>query len=759
MPLGNPFFVEEVLKSIVASGEIFALGGQWGRKPLSQLHVRRTVQAAVSQRVNQLTPDAQRLLNIAAVVGQRWDFAVLQHLTGFDDATLVEHIKAMRVAQLVIEESADTFAFRHALTRQAIYTSLLTRERVVLHGAIGMALEHLYAHQFRPRLTDHSSAISASLAYHFFEAGMWEKVWVYARQAGERAQLQDTPRASVEQWTHAIEAATHMGDTSITAVRLARGQAYETLGQFDAAHQDFRLALEEARVMGDSRTEWRSLLDLGFLWTSRDFNVARDYFDQALAIARTMSDSLVLAHTLNRVGNWHVNCEQPSVGEALHREALNLFESLHDQQGIAATLDLLAGSLFLGGDISAGMAYYAQAADRFRVLNDRRGLSSSLVWLVHRATVLNSMLVSAPAVVCVHVGEEALDLAREIEWRAGESFAQVVLGMCCAQLGDYGRCFTLLRDGVAMSQEINHVQGAIVGMFGLGAAYLDVLALGQAQSVLEDGRTLTQPVNILFGDRLYAALLALTHIELGALAEAQSVLDAAIDATLNAMPARCTLAQRLCWLARAELYVASSRALDGLAIVQQLIDQVERTTQDGVNVAPRLLKLQGDAFAALQLNTDAEVAYREAAKAAAHLGAQPQLWRIQLALGRLCLAQSRRFDAEAHFASARDTITALARAIPDPAIRESFLASAMTRVPTGATLTPLRAAKEAHAGLTERERETAILVARGLSNREIAEALSISQRTAGAHVGNILAKLGFAARAQIAAWAVEKKLL
>jgi non-specific serine/threonine protein kinase len=47
------------------------------------------------------------------------------------------------------------------------------------------------------------------------------------------------------------------------------------------------------------------------------------------------------------------------------------------------------------------------------------------------------------------------------------------------------------------------------------------------------------------------------------------------------------------------------------------------------------------------------------------------------------------------------------------------------------------------------------LIASGLSNQQIAAHLVISERTAGNHVQNILAKLGFRSRAKIAAWAVE----
>jgi non-specific serine/threonine protein kinase len=59
--------------------------------------------------------------------------------------------------------------------------------------------------------------------------------------------------------------------------------------------------------------------------------------------------------------------------------------------------------------------------------------------------------------------------------------------------------------------------------------------------------------------------------------------------------------------------------------------------------------------------------------------------------------------------------------------------------------------------LTRREREIAGLVAQGLSNRDIASTLVISQRTAETHVEHILTKLGFTSRAQIAAWVAERQ--
>ena len=81
------------------------------------------------------------------------------------------------------------------------------------------------------------------------------------------------------------------------------------------------------------------------------------------------------------------------------------------------------------------------------------------------------------------------------------------------------------------------------------------------------------------------------------------------------------------------------------------------------------------------------------------------------------------------------------------------------RTPLGPTPARLRRPRPARAGrtscrlgLTRREREVAALVAEGLTNREIAARLVVAQRTAEGHVENILSKLGFTSRSQVAAW-------
>jgi predicted ATPase len=138
---GNPFFVEEVLKSLIAAGDIVYMNGRWNRKPLAELRIPRSVQDAVQQRTAHLSEGARQVLNLAAVAGRHFDFAFLQEVTQQDEAQLLQLLKELIAAQLVVEESAEQFAFRHALTRQAVYAQLLGRERKALHRTIAETFE------------------------------------------------------------------------------------------------------------------------------------------------------------------------------------------------------------------------------------------------------------------------------------------------------------------------------------------------------------------------------------------------------------------------------------------------------------------------------------------------------------------------------------------------------------------------------------------------------------------------------------------
>jgi DNA-binding CsgD family transcriptional regulator len=709
---GNPFFIEEILKSLIAAGEISFTDGAWDRKPPSELHIPRSIQDAVQQRSDHLSSSARHVLLLAAVAGRRFDFAVLQQVTHHDEQQLLTLMKELMSAQLVVEASAEQFAFRHALTRQAIYAQLLARERKALHRTMAETMESLYAGALEAHLAD--------LAYHFSEASLWEKALSYAQQAGETAQRLYAPRAAIEQARH-----------------------------------DYEQALEAAHEADDSVAEWQSLLDLGALWAERDYQQTGAYLRRAMERARALADPKLVAHSLNRLGNWYLNVEQPHEALRSHQEALATFQTLSDRRGKAATLDLLGMASLLGGDLPQSAACYEQAIALMRELDEREGLPSSLANLMLCGGIYQTETL-VPAAVgfaeSLQHGELALKIADEIGQRSDEAYTLIHMAMFLGPRGEYARALEVAQHGLTIAEDIEHRQWMTAGHRVLGALYLDLLALSEAQQHLEQALAFAQEIGSWFWTRNSSALLASVCIGLNDLAQAEALLTTAPAS--DAPPQ--TQAQRLIWYVRAQLALAQGEPHRTLAITEQLFASAAHVV--GEQSIPHLARLRGKALTTLNRPAEAETSLLAAQAGAVKQDLRPLLWRIAIDLGNLYRAERRDEEAEQAFATAQELIEELATPIPDPTLRAHFLQQATALLPRQEPLSPRRAAKRAFGGLTEREREVAALIAQGKASREIAEILVVNARTIEKHIENILSKLGFTSRTQIAVWASEKGL-
>ncbi len=173
---------------------------------------------------------------------------------------------------------------------------------------------------------------------------------------------------------------------------------------------------------------------------------------------------------------------------------------------------------------------------------------------------------------------------------------------------------------------------------------------------------------------------------------------------------------------------------------------------------PRLWKLRSDALIALKRLNEAESMLAAAEITASVQGARGWLWRIHLARGKIRQMQAYHSEAEVEFNLAQSIVNELAINIQDKLLRKNFTDEALATRTAPPPVLARKVDKEKFGGLTAREREVAALIARGKSNRKIAETLVLSERTVELHVTNILIKLGFSSRARIAVWAAEKGL-
>ena len=659
---GNALFVVETIR--MGAAEHQGLGQTSDNPvPLSpRVTLSPTIQDVIAARLEQLSPSARELVNVAAVIGRVFTFSVLKEVSRTDENALVQALDEMCERRIIREQGIDGYDFSHDKLREGAYTALSRARRRLLHRRVADTIEQL----FKTSLDDHL----VDLAYHFYEAGAWEKALEYGQLAGEQAQAMFASRAAIEQFTRALDA-TEKGAISVpTLLHRLRGQVYQTLGDFERARLDYETALQLAQSNVELQSEWQALMDLGFLWSERDYPQAGTWYQQAIELAHALNDPKLEAYSLNRMGNWHLNLERPLEALSYQRKALTIFQQLSDQHGISQTLDLLGMTSYLGGDLIQGMAYYKQAITLLRALDDRHSLTSSLATLaLSGATYQTDNMISAAPNLAegIQNSEQALKIAQEIGQRPAEVYALFQLALCLGSQGAYGRALATAKQSLDMAKEIEHREWQTAAHTVLGGIYTGLLATSQAQEHFEQALALAREIGSQFWKCIATGYLASALIAQGDFNNAEQILISTLDPEKPAQ----SMSQRLMWCAQVELALAQAdpkRALD----MTDMLTASDPQSSDERN-SLRVSTLRGKALMALQRPTEAEFALSAALTIAEEQGARPAQWRIYVLLGDLYKSQGRQKETEQALATAQRIIEELVTTIADNVLRDNFL--------------------------------------------------------------------------------------
>ncbi len=209
---GNPLFLEESLRTLI---EIQTLTGDRGgyhlAKPLEEIQVPPTVQAVLAARIDRLDADDKRLLQTAAVIGKDVPYALLEAIAEVPEANLKLGLARLQQAEFLYEVSLFPdleYTFKHALTHEVTYGSLLQERRRTLHGKILDAIERTYAERLSVRVEQ--------LGHHALRAERWDKAVDYLRQAGVKAFERSANRGATSAFEQALLAIAHLPQTRET---------------------------------------------------------------------------------------------------------------------------------------------------------------------------------------------------------------------------------------------------------------------------------------------------------------------------------------------------------------------------------------------------------------------------------------------------------------------------------------------------------------------------------------------------------------
>ena len=207
---GNPFFLEESVRTLVETGVLVVEPGAYRlAQALPTIQVPATVQAVLAARIDRLPPEEKRLLQTAAVVGTEVPLPLLQAIADMPEATLYRGLAHLQAAEFLYETCLfpePEYTFKHALTHEVAYNSLLLERRRELHARIVAAIEQLHA----DRLADQVE----QLAHHALRGELWDKARLYCRQAGVKAMARSAYREAVMGFEQALVALQHLPESA-----------------------------------------------------------------------------------------------------------------------------------------------------------------------------------------------------------------------------------------------------------------------------------------------------------------------------------------------------------------------------------------------------------------------------------------------------------------------------------------------------------------------------------------------------------------
>jgi tetratricopeptide (TPR) repeat protein len=468
---GNPFFLEESVRALVETGVLVGEHGAYRLlKPLQDLQVPATVQAVLAARIDRLPLAEKRLLQTAAVIGNEIPLPLLQAIAELPEEVLQRGLAHLQAAEFLYETRLfpeREFTFKHALTHEVAYRSLLQERRRVLHARIVEALEALSPDRLAEQVD--------RLARHAVRGAVWDKALAYCRQAGDRAAARSAYREAVAYFEQALEALAQLPerrDTLAQAIdlRLDLRTSLLPLGEHARILDHLRAAEALAERLGDDQRLGQIAGHLCFYF------VAMGEYDRAIAAGQR---ALALATTS---GAFDV--------QILAQTTLSLPYSAVGDFGQA--LDFARrGMVLLTGE--RRYARYGQFGPPFGVIS--RGM---VVW---------SLAEMGGFAEGAGVGEEAVQLAEAVEQPYSMAIALMWVGLLSCRQGVLHQAIPVLERGLAFCQTANYPIFFPLIASVLGTAYALAGHAAEALPLLEQ---LLE--RVASGGRVFAHELVLTEL-------------------------------------------------------------------------------------------------------------------------------------------------------------------------------------------------------------------------------------------------------
>jgi DNA-binding CsgD family transcriptional regulator len=702
---GNPFFVAE-LGRLLADSDAIDAGLPGG------------VRDAIQERLDRLTSPCRTLLSSAAVLGSDVDPAYLAAVNAAPVGDVLAALDEAAAAGITGEPARCRFA--HDLVRETARLRLPTAARMNLH---------LRAAEYLAGRADAASR-AAELAFHYLESLPVGDPLVaanWAQRAGDVAMAQLAWEQAAELYGRALVAGAELPAADRAGLLLARARAQVLAYDVRAARESVQAAADLARGLADAELLGQAAVILegtsDFAWAPTGRALCAE------ALARLPDrDTPLRARLLAQLAVDHamvtMRDSDDDGGATLSAQALAMAERLDDHAALVAALR--ARQTAFGGPDGAGERL--RVAERMLAIGDRTPDDQAVLW--GRVWRFDALVQLGE----INRAEAELDAIESAAQRLRSPLARWHLlrsrGAIAYARGRFDDALDMVVESVSMAERAGHRATLL--------APLAMLAMICTQTGRTELPVYPSPADWPIGDGASGAI-ALWYLAIGRRSDAQRIYHGLPG------PGRTPVFARLLYL-------------NGLAELADAFDDRPMAADVHAHLTPFADLFVCSGLGALGTSGSARLPLGISAGTIGRLDEAVQQLRVAIEVndraGVAPFAATARFQLARMLARRRrpgDRDEAAAYAAAASSVAERL---GMRPLHSKATQLTATLSGQAQGPLTTREREITALVAQGLTNRQIAATLHISERTAENHVRHILTKLGLATRTQIATWTI-----
>ena len=631
---GNPFYIEEVTKSLVETGVLERKNGDYRlARSIEEAEVPGTIQEVILSRIDRLDRESREALQLASVIGREFTVRLLKRISNVRDEMegLLSELKALELIYEVGYLPELSYMFKHALTHDVAYSTLLIERRKMLHRIVATSIEELYP----DRIVEYYEM----LAHHYYEAQDWEKALNHLEKAADKAKAAFANQEALDFYARAMEVAGRLGDPARKfLVTLARKRAgiNVIVANFSHAIADLNVMRQTARDAGDPEAESAALAIRSRVeWMNHDFDEVRGTVQEVLDITGIVSTETCLTAMQ---ANWHT------------RETIGDFD---EADRLYPQLEMVANEL-----------------DRSTVPDESYGTGVHVFecGLAHNWHGIYDEALQ-------HLDRWQPQAERWIWNLLGANWAR---GVCLGGIGDYERAAKLLMETVATGDRIGEVFMRIRATNSVGWIFNEIQSFDQAIDWNQRGVDVAVEATTLDSEVENNARLNLgdTYMALGHFDMAHEQFERVGEIVRNPKPE-----DRISYYNYSPHYLASAGDLAcllgeherAIPLADQCIEMAIKSRRPKNEVKGR--RLRGRALMTLGELGDAENELARAAEIARTIGNPPQLWKTLTALGDLRAAQKDSAQASGLYREAVSVVNAVAGGLEDDALQRTFLAS------------------------------------------------------------------------------------